>query len=123
MEISRKDLEAAFAKLPVEVTSTLDVFTSNGTQIHSFRYPVSNAESTARRFWEHLATHREREEPAPWAEEDEVVDAHVCCEHAGTDPEIALMAHTLAVLRTLDADTVQRYRQWVDERFVRTHPF
>lgn len=39
------------------------------------------------------------------------------------DPEIALMAHTLAVLRTLDADTVQRYRQWVDERFVRTHPF
>ena len=36
------------------------------------------------------------------------------------DPEIALMAHTLAVMRTLDHDARARFRNWVDERFVPT---
>lgn len=34
------------------------------------------------------------------------------------DPEIALMAHVLAVMNTLAPDAQQRIRQWVDERFV-----
>lgn len=87
MEISRKDLEAAFAAEPVEIRSTLDVFTRKGVEIHSFRYPVTNPEATARRFWERLAVCREREEPSPWVDDDDepdgtVVDAHIHCDHA-----------------------------------------
>jgi hypothetical protein len=71
---------------------------------------------------------------ADTAEADGVVDAHICCEHAGTDPdvtladiagshadaELALMAAILHGMEQLDRDARQRVRAWVDERFAAT---
>jgi hypothetical protein len=71
---------------------------------------------------------------ADTAEADGVVDAHICCDHAGTDPdvtladiagshadtELALMAAILHGMEQLDRDARQRIRNWVDERFVAT---
>ena len=55
---------------------------------------------------------------------EDVVDASICCdhEHLPEDRELALMAAFLRGMRWLDADTQQRVRRWVDERFVRTEP-
>jgi hypothetical protein len=124
MEISRKDLEAAFAAEPVEIRSTLDVFTRKGVEIHSFRYPVTNPEATARRFWERLAVCREHKEPPPWAEDDDepdgtVVDAHICCDHAPASlasGELAVMDQIASLVRPYSERATRRILDWALDR-------
>jgi hypothetical protein len=123
MDITRRQLEGAFTAEPVEVTSTLDVFTRDGTQIHSFRYPVSNPEGTARRFWEHLAAHRD---PDGWPCENEVGHAQALAdalgrpvEDPGPDPELAAMAALLPglpLVSKLDPDARERVMDWARRR-------
>lgn len=59
--------------------------------------------------------------------DDDVVDAHICCEHADAgsvrhiidtaDPELTAMAKVIAAMDPLDHRTRQRIRMWVDERW------
>lgn len=63
----------------------------------------------------------------PWAPDDDVVDAHICCEHADAgsvrhiidtaDPELTAMAKVIAAMEPLDHRARQRIRMWVDERW------
>lgn len=62
--------------------------------------------------------------------EDDVVDAHVCCEHAdgqpeplSHDPEIRVMATVGDALSTLDRRQVRRVLAWAADKYDHEPPF
>lgn len=55
---------------------------------------------------------------------DDVVDAHICCEHAGTgDRELLAMAAVLQALAPLRPDECSRVLDWARRRFAVEPPF
>lgn len=55
---------------------------------------------------------------------DDVVDAHICCEHASTgDREVLAMAEVLRVLAPLRPDECSRVLDWARRRYAVDVPF
>lgn len=72
-------------------------------------------------FKEHAAAVRRGGRPEP---DDDVVDAHICCEHAGTgDRELLAMAAVLQALAPLRPDECSRVLDWARRRFAVEPPF
>lgn len=63
-------------------------------------------------FKEHAAAVKrgDREEPSRPEPDDDVVDAHICCEHIAEDPEVSAMARIVRLMETnpLDGHAVIR---------------
>lgn len=120
IEITRDELAALLAKTRVGIERP-EMWKMGQTAM------LSRADAVAGMIASHAAGLRAREAP-----DSDVVDAHICCDHAGTGPdvtladiagshadtELALMAAILHGMEQLDRDARQRIRNWVDERFV-----
>lgn len=118
-EITRDELTAFLAKLRVGVEQQED-WKMGTTAMLSRPQAVADA----------IASHSHGLRLNEAAEQDDVVDAHICCDHADrevsiadiagshADTELALMAAILHGMDQLDRDARQRIRNWVDERFV-----
>lgn len=53
----------------------------------------------------------------------DLVDAHICCEHAGTaDPELTAMAAILAAMVPLDSLSIRRVMRWAWSRYLHDEP-
>ena len=108
--VSRKQLTSAFARPSVRIA--IDKFSARDgddyTEGH-VRYPQVAADQI-------IAALREI---GPWAEDGDVVDAHICCEHADgpgpfSDPEIVAIAAILAAMDPVpdEGDTTTSGAPW-----------
>jgi hypothetical protein len=110
MEVTREQLSAAFARPSVRIAiDRLSARDGDDYTEGHVRYPQVAADMIISAL----------KETGPWADDRDVVDAHVCCEHAGTDREISAMAALLPALPLVSKlcyDARERVMDWAKRR-------